>query len=402
MATATLTTVTNILKEIYQGRIEDQLQSEIVTSKRIERTSDGVVQTVGGKYVDFPIRTKRNAGIGYRSEMEPLPNAGRQSYESVHVPLLYGYGVVKLSAQAMKLAESNAQSFASALDREMTGLKDDVAKDQNRVAYGDGSGLMCTVVTDGSNTAVVDNIQYMEVGQIVDIRAISGGAPLAVDREITVVAAGTYPGGTITYDGADVTTTSSYGFYRAGNFASGTSREPTGFSKIAASTGALHNIDPASVGLWAGKLIDNSGTNRALSEALMIQMCDNIRTSGSKVSVIFSGLGVRRAYFNLLTQQRRYPQTKEFAGGFEALAFNYGKEIPVVEDVDCQPSRQYYMTESEIKIYREKAWHWADDDGNVLKWVPGYDAFTGYIRQYSEMGTSKRNAHGIIKDITEG
>lgn len=403
MATATMTTVTNILKEIYQGRIQDQLQSETVAIKRIERTSEGVTSTVGGKYVDFPIRVARNTGIGYRSELEALPDAGVQDYASVHVPLLYGYGVAKVTAQTMRLAESNAQSFASALDKEMDTLKDDILKDTNRIVYSDGTGLLATVSADGANTVTVDNIQYLEVGMKIDILTIADGTVIAVNRKITAVAETTYPAGTVTYDGANVTASASTdGLYRAGNFQGATSREPTGFAKITAATGELHNVNPSSQALWAGIVMSNSGTNRALSEGLMIQMCDKIRTKGSKVSAIFTNLGVRRAYFNLLTQQRRYTNTKEFAGGFTGLPFNYGTEIPVVEDVDCQPNRMYFITEKELKIYREEAWHWADEDGNVLKWVTGYDAFTAYMRQYWEIGTSKRNAHGVIKDITEG
>ena len=403
MATATMTTVTNILKEIYQGRIQDQLQSEVVGLKRIERSSEGITSTVGGKYVDFPIRVARNTGIGYRAELEALPNAGTQDYASVHVPLQYGYGVAKVTAQTMRLAESNAQSFASALDQEMDNLKDDILKDSNRIVYGDGTGLLATVSADGANTVTVDNIQYLEVGMRVDILTIASGAVIALDRKITVVTETTYPAGDVTYDGANVTASATTdGLYRQGNFQGATSREPTGLGKITASTGALHNVDPATQSLWAGTVMSNSGTNRALSEGLMIQMCDKIRIKGSKVSVILTNLGVRRAYFNLLTQQRRYADTKEFAGGFKGLPFNYGSEIPVVEDVDCQPNRQYYLTEKELKVYREEGWHWADEDGNVLKWVSGYDAFTGFMRQYWELGTSKRNAHGRIVDITEG
>jgi hypothetical protein len=402
VATATMDTVQNILKEIYEGRIEDQLQSEVVGTKRIEKTADGVVSNVGGKYVDFPIRVSRNSGLGYRKEMEPLPNAGTQGYNAVHVPLQYGYGVAKISGQTMRLAQSNAQAFASALDQEMNGLKSDIAKDQNRIFYGNGTGLMASVTADGSNSVTVDNIQYMEVGQVIDILTRADGTVFATDRTVTAVTPTTGNAGTVTYSGTDITATTAEGIYRAGNYQAGTNREPTGLSAIAATTGVLHNVDPSSVALWAGNEDNNSGTNRALSEGLMIKMCDTIRTKGSKVTAIFSGLGVRRAYFNLLTQQRRYTNTKDFAGGFTGLPFNYGTEIPVVEDVDCPPNTQFYVTEGDIRIYRDKAWHWADDDGDVMKWVSGYDVYTAYMRQYSEMGTSKRNAHGRIKDITEG
>ena len=47
---ATLTTVNAILKEVYEPKIQDQLQHDAVALKRIEKSSDGVVSEVGGKY----------------------------------------------------------------------------------------------------------------------------------------------------------------------------------------------------------------------------------------------------------------------------------------------------------------------------------------------------------------
>lgn len=399
MAEATLTTVDGILKEIYGPRIENQLQNEVVALKRIERTSDGVVETVGGKYVDFPIKVTRNTGLGYRSESEQLPTPGKQGYAEVHVPLRYGYGQGRVTGQVIELAEKNYQAFASAMDQEMTGLKDDLAKDSNRVVYGDSSGLLASVTADGSNTVTVDNVQWLEIGMRIDIRTRSSGAAVISDRLITAINASTK---VVTYDGADGTAATTDGIYRQGNYASGTKREPSGLGIIIDDTLALHGLDPATQPKWAAKVKTNSGTNRALSEGLMIETADEVRVNGGKPSLILGGLGVRRAYFNLLTQQRRYTDTKEFAGGFQGLAFNYGTEIPMVEDVDAPPNRLYFVDEDKIKIYRNKPWHFIENDGHILKWVTDYDAFQFAMRQYWEIGTSQRNAHAVLKDITEG
>ena len=46
-----MTTVDNILKEVYEDSgVNDQLQSEVVGFKRIQRTSEGITEDVGGKY----------------------------------------------------------------------------------------------------------------------------------------------------------------------------------------------------------------------------------------------------------------------------------------------------------------------------------------------------------------
>lgn len=402
MAGATLTTVDAILKEIYGPRIEKQLQDEVVLKKRIERSSDGVVDTVGGKYVDFPIHVSRNHGIGYRAEEGALPDAGKQGYAEVHVGLKYGYGRIRLTAQLMRLAEKKYQAFASAMDREMDGLKDDIAKDENRVCY-QPFGNSVLAVVDGltASTATLDvlDAQYLEVGMIVDLIDTGTGLPKTNGTARTISAVDK-DANTFTISGAADQTEEDDGTMvvsRTGSY----DLEPTGIAEIVAATGELHGVNPSSQAVWASTVMDNSGTNRPLAESLMIQAMDKARVLGGKPSVIFTSLGVRRAYFNLLTQQRRYSNTKEFAGGFTGLEFHHGRSIPVIEDVDAPKNKMWGLEEKHLKVYRDKQWHWADEDGSVLKWVTGYDVWEGFMRQFSEMGTSRRNAHFLISDLTE-
>jgi hypothetical protein len=390
---ASMATVDAITKEVYQGKIQNQLQEEAVGYKRIARTSSGVESQVGGKYVTFPLRVRRNHGIGYRNELEQLQAAGQQGYISVRVPLKYGYGRVRLSGQTMELASENYQAFANAMQLEMDGLKGDILKDTNRVFYGTGLGTLATVTADGANTFTVANAQYLEVGMQVDVVAPGTGVATLSNRQITAI-----NGLVVTYDGADGTTVATNIVVRTGNW----NREPQGLSSIVAATGTLFNVDPTTQPLWKAVVNANGGTPRPLSEGLMIKMTDDVRVNGGKTSLILTSLGVRRAYFNLLSQQRRYTNTKEFAGGLTGLAFNNGREIPVVEDPDAPPGTMWFLDEDKFKIYRDKDWSWLQKDGSIWKWVHDYDAYEAVLKQYWELGISQRNAQGVLNDITEG
>jgi hypothetical protein len=390
---ASMATVDAITKEVYQGKIQNQLQEEAVGYKRIARTSSGVESQVGGKYVTFPLRVRRNHGIGYRNELEQLQAAGQQGYISVRVPLKYGYGRVRLSGQTMELASENYQAFANAMQLEMDGLKGDILKDTNRVFYGTGLGTLATVTADGANTFTVANAQYLEVGMQVDVVAPGTGVATLSNRQITAI-----NGLVVTYDGADGTTVATNIVVRTGNW----NREPQGLSSIVAATGTLFNVDPTTQPLWKAVVNANGGTPRPLSEGLMIKMTDDVRVNGGKTSLILTSLGVRRAYFNLLSQQRRYTNTKEFAGGLTGLAFNNGREIPVVEDPDAPPGTMWALDEDKFKIYRDKDWSWLQKDGSIWKWVHDYDAYEAVLKQYWELGISQRNAQGVLNDITEG
>lgn len=398
-ASTTLAVVDTILKEVYEDRIRDQLQSEVITLKRIEKSSEGVTHEVGGKYVAFPIRTRRNHGIGARNENEALPDPRSQKYAVARVGLKYLYGAVSLTGQTFELAEKNFQAFASALSQELDGLKQTLVKDTNRQMYGTSTGAMASIPAGSGaaqNTQTVDTVQYLEVGMIVDVLSSDGLTLRVTEAEILSIA-----GLVVTFNkvfdttNADIITRwSSYG------------KEKIGFREIVSNTGTLYGIDPTVEPVWKSTVNANGGVNRALSEGLMIKMVDDIRTQGGKTTVIFTTLGVRRSYFNLLVQQRRYTNTQSFEGGFNGLAFTTDTgDIPVVADYDCQPNRMYFINEKEIKLYEANDWSFMNRDGSnwqrVINAQGNFDAYQAMMYKYCEVGTHRRNSHGLLSDITE-
>ncbi len=398
--TATLTTVAGILKELYEGNINNLLNEEQITIKRIERTSAGVTEdAVGGKYVTFPVRTSRNAGISYRAELVQLAPPGRQGLKSATEQLKYGYGRVKLSGPLIELAETNKQAFTSAMDMEMDGLREDLKKDENRIAYGHidaavASGIKAKVTANSAGTTItVDSTDYIDEGMVIDIT--NAGTPVAGGTARTVVAVLTAT--TFTVDSAVAGAVIGNYVSRTGDY----NQEPHGLNKIVDSTGALHGLDPATTPKWASY---EDGTTTALTELSMIKSVDEVRKAGGGIiTAIFASLGVRRAYWNLLTGMRRYNEPKEFAGGLTGLSFMYGegKDIPVVADPDTPAKNMFFLNENEIKIWRKSDWHWEDRAGGVLQWVTDYDAFEALMKKYWQLGTHKRNAHGKMTNLTE-
>lgn len=414
MPATTMTSVDPILKEIYEPRVRDQLMSEVIGMKRIEKTSEGVVSDpVGGKYVKFATRVRRNHGIGARNEYEALPAGRTQGYVAGQIKLTHFYGAIELSGQTFELAETDAQAFASALDQEMEGLTEGLAKDMGRQFYGTSIGKMAVTNAAGSTTTLVmSNAQavHMEMDMILDIYngadaiQVSGAVISNIQKDVPGV------GSTTVTFGPAAGGASASGWYVTRD--DSRAKEIPGLTEIVANTGILHTIDPATNPLWKSEM-DAPGADRPLSESLMIDMCDRIKTNGGKTTVIFSPLGVRRAYFNLLVQQRRYTNTKEFTGGFTGLVFvtDWG-EIPVVSDFQAPAQTMWFLNEKEIKLYQAGDWSWMDRDGS--KWrmvtnapagggpVQDFDAYKATMFKYFTMGTHRRNSHGVMTRILEG
>ena len=394
---ATMTTVNALLKEVYGPRIVDQQENEVTLTKRIEKTSKGTTSDAGGKYVKFPLKTRRNAGIGYRNELEQLQNPGQQGYNSVTVGLKYGYGRVHISGPTMSLAKENFQAFANALTEEMDGLKNDIVKDTNRILWGLGNGVLATVDTNHGavNTFSVgtdkDALKYLDMDMQIDI-CDAGGTVQASNRKITAI---NYATGDFTFDGAAVDPAVGWVITRHGNYG----KEPNGLQSLVKSTGSLFGLDPAVEPLWAS--VEDTGVGN-LSEARMIKMCDDLVSNGGRPSVIFSDLGSRRAYFNLLTTQRRFTGTKTFDGGFQGLTFSYDTDIPVVTDIDAPAGNMWFLREEDFKLYRREPWSWEDMDGNIWKWVTNYDAWEALMKQYWEFALERRNTQGRMSGINAG
>jgi hypothetical protein len=409
MAGANLTTASVLLKERYLDRIREQINDKTKTLTRITRSSNGVTSEIGGKYVTFAIHTRRNNGIGSRYEDEALPIPGSQGNAAARVGLKYAYGGVRLTGPVIALTKTNPQAFTSVLTQETDRLSVDLRKDLNRQVYQDGTGAIATVKSVVTSTTIpVDDAKMFQIGEIVDLVNVVAGTVAQAARTVNAVDL-TVGANTVTVSGAAITTTTSpvQIFTRTGSSvgASG-NRELTGFKAAVSATTVYENIDPAVEPEWTSEISANGGTNRALTEGLMIALADRIQTRGGSTSVIFTSRGVRRSYFNLLSQTRQTVNTQKFTGGFSGLAFETDDgEIPVVSDDDAPLSKMWFLNESSFTFYQEADWDWLDRDGEMWKMDQtsgsAKDAWFAYLHRYHELGCDRRNTNGQLADITE-
>lgn len=398
---ATLATITPYLKEVYTGKIRRQLNDDITTLKRITRSDANISSNHEGKYVTFPVHVRRNSGIGSRLESEALPNPGSQGYAAAQLSLKSAYGAIELTGQALDMADSDTKAFAKSVDEEMERLRVDLKKDMNRQIYGDGTGAIGVVKSVVTSTVIpVNDARLFQIGELVDLVTLPSTVATA-GRTINAVDL-TTGANTVTLSGAAVTTVVGQILVRSGSL----NREVTGFNAIVKNTGTLYNINPATEPEWKSEVDSNAGVGRPLSEGLMITMADRIRTRGGKTTVIFQSLGVRRAYFNLLSQMRTIVNDTKFEGGFTGLSFTTDAgEIPVVADVDAPLGTQWFINEDALTWYRHADWDWLDKDGSMWSRKRSdtsvYEVWQAWMVERHELATDRRNTHGRIDDITE-
>ena len=402
MAATAMDNVAALLKEVYENKVVSQLRDNAVGWKRIQNSSEGVTSTAGGKYVDFPIITGRNQGISFRGEREQLGRPGRARYAEVHIQLKYGYARGSITGPAMELAEENPQAFASVLDEDQDSMRQQVNREQSRMFYGDGTGLLTEISADAGGadlTFTATDPYWLEDTMDIDILELAAGVALANATDRTISSVDPDVGTVVVEAGASGTfdsTPGTHGVYRQGNY----NKEPQGLKSIVKSSGTIYGVDPTATPLWKSK---QTAVNGALSEAHMIKMCDDINTAGGHVTAIFTTQGVRRSWFNLLSMQRRFNGSKSFEGGLVGLVFNYGnKEVPVVSDPDLRDTgRMYFLDEKNFKFYHTGDWKYMDKDGSMFKWVDDFDEWQYLMKRYYELGCKRRNTNGVLTGVEE-
>lgn len=390
---ATLTTLNEILKTQYIGPLNDQIDNEVKLLNRVEHIKDEIVT---GKNFTLPLHVSRNEGIGAKAEGAVLPTAGAQGYKDAVFPMKYLYGVISVTGQSIAATKNSEGAFIRAVDSEMKGVTKDLKADMNRMLYGDGSGALtaATANATASTTVTVTSTAKLRVGMKIDI--ISGTTASVSNATVTAINSAT----SFTHNGTAAAVAASSSVYKAG----AKDIELMGLAGIVSAT------DPISTGLqgltvalnpyWKASVLGNSGTNRALTIALMRTALDTVETAGNgKTTAIYTTHGVRRAYEALLQADRQYVNVMKLDGGVETLAYD---GLPIIADKDCQANRLYFVDESELVLAELGAggFQWMDEDGSILSRTDR-DGYSAVLYRYCELATRARNAHALLTDITE-
>lgn len=417
---ASLSTVDAILKDDYKDFLDNLNEANFILSQ-VETRKD----TVQGRIARHAVHLGRSSGVGARAENATLPTAGNQAYATVPVPVRYVYGRIQLSGPTIRQAVSDRGAFIDALDAEMEGIKRDAMKDVNRQLWGTSNGVIAQCGTTSSSTTVVLAAStgstalrqlFFDGGMVVDIGTVAAPTTVASGRTVTSV---DETNKTIAISGAAVTTTSSHFVFRSGaGGASNNSGQPgdgqvelTGIQTMVDDTAVLHTIDPASQPKWKAYVNANGGSNRSITETLITgSIMKTLTNSGKKPSLLVSAEGVNLAISNLLLSLKRNMEQTQLKGGYAGIQFyspsvsGKGDESPTAlyADFDC-PNNRLYGINPEVLVYHQvgDGFQFMDLDGAVMNRKPDLDAYEATLYSYGELACKQRNAHFVIKDITE-
>ena len=438
MPTIDTTAVAASLKQVYGNRITDLFARHKMTYNQFLKTGRKPSYRPGGSGYYFSTRQGDIESIGGRAEgeylPEPLAGDGIQGYVT---PRLI-YGSMRLSGLALEVGKSNMEAFVSIQGDQVKNLFNALVNDLNRQCWGDGYGLLG--VTSAAATpnatatwdATFDNdrgVRYMKKGMIVDFFDSTGAtqnttaSSLRIDsiNPITKVVTFETISDTTQYRdyhptsaGRGYTNTTAsipaagimvrQGARAAAHTTSTASREIIGINGMfddGTLLGTYEGLTTTTAPEFIANIMDNSAINRELSIDLMLAAMDmTAARSGREATIIRTGLGQRRKYFNLLANDVRYAPAK-FIGGYESIGFSQNQAVTMVFDPVTQPNRMYFEPPGVIRKYELTPIGWGGFDPNKMHWRQDYDEATMFLRTYTNLGVEERNALTLLDDLNE-
>lgn len=413
-----------VLKEHYEGPVRDLVVSHTTAWKLFQGNSKRVESD--GKYAVIPLRTGRNHGHAYSPEGGLLPDPGQQSWERAKYDIRSHYGRIYLTGQRIMGVHGGSSAFISGLSAEMSGLAVDMARDNNRMVFGNGNGALAMVNNGagyGAGAGVViavDNpggytnpgpgTMYFEVGMrvlfVTPGHAYDGsGTITAVNPSANTITIGTLDSAIVDncyiVRQTDTTTPSA----TTGSYA----EEPYGFRALVADDNTslpapytnVGNLDRATVAAWNSTVIDNGGAIFPFYSMVLQQLVYAIATQGGgKTGAFLTTYGIQLQYMaemqGALTHLKRTNNDNGMSD--EGLSFN---GIPIIPDRDCPRGYVYGLDMDTLYRYTLADYHWINAGGAVLRQVVNRDAYEATLCAYHSLMTDAPNKNGVIRNILD-
>lgn len=385
----TIDSADKALKSYYLDVVSDSLNTKVnPLLAKFEQTS----ADVWGKEVRKAVSNGINGGFGAGTETGALPSASKHNYQQMVLTLKNLYGTMEITDKAVRAASGNSGAFLNLLEAEMENLIRSAKLNFGRMLFGDGRGVLGTVVSVSGNVLTLDNVNGIFEGMIVDVISgdsdsvtVGGRRVGTVDRsnKTIVLEGAVIAASTIAADDY-VTVQGSY------------ENELTGLGAIFGSDGTLYGIDRDTY-KW---LNPYTKTSTSVSDTIIQGVIDTVEeNSGYTADMLVCSSGVKRAYIDYLVTNRTNVEYITLDDGTKAISYG---GIPLVVDRFCPAGTMYALHTPSFRIYQLCDWRWLEgDDGRVLKQMAGKPVYNATLVKYADILCERPNAQGAITGITE-
>ncbi len=372
----TLSNADAILKSVYLDVIADQINTKTNPFyAKIAKNSDYIV----GKDILFAGKTGIASGITTTAEDGDLPLSSPTKYTQYRADLKNLYGTIELTDKAIRASETSAGALVNVLNSEMESLLSSAKFNFGRMLYGDGSGVLATVVLDEQDLPVigVDRVNNFIEGMQVQITSSLGkkifSAPMTITEVDRVKSTITIPGV------EDLTINDGYTVHIEN--ALGNELYGLGYVFNNGVTD-FYGLNRATNKNLTGTIIQ--GGSQDISIDKLLEAADSMEVkSGSQPDMILASYVQRKKYFKLVKDSGTNFDYLNLDGGYKALSFN---GIPFVADRFVQDDYVYMLNTEDFKLQQLCDWSWLQGDGgSILHQMDNKAAYQATLVKYCNL-----------------
>lgn len=301
-----------------------------------------------GKYARYPVTLRRALGRASRGDGGLMPVAVAEDIQDAKVYMKMHYYALEWSEAVEEATKNQEGAFEKVVTMKMKNVATDMAKELNRQWYNRASGALanCTNTAAGL-TITVDDTQFVQVGDLIDIVAPDTGVAItngtgrsvtAVNRTTSVVTLDS-GGGNVDPAGTEIVVLN-------GNYGN----EIDGLRYVATADRSLYGIDSTNYDNWDGKYLDAAGA--IAGESLFERIYDRIGKRGAgNMDTYITTRGVRRRLADEFASQRRYLNEKatDIKAGYQIVEVN--NQEAVIDD-DCPHGVVFAFKRDVLKVLK--------------------------------------------------
>lgn len=374
------------LKDYYLDAVTAQLNDNISPFfTAIEKSTNNVY----GKDVKVSIVRGTCGNVLAGAEDADLPEAYKNRYIDITVPLKNLYGTIEISDKALRASKDSAGAFVNLVNAEMDGLISSAKQNFQRMLFGDGSGTLCTIVDKVSGSCYeVDVVKSYFVGMYVDV--VGYGSGVFNDTDGLYITDVDFAKKTITFNrevqemitDANVTPHGSENNELTGLGAIFNGDTVYGYKKTEEPYFKPYSVNAA----------------KSLSEDKLIEVIDHMEENfNSKINMILCSYKTRRAIAALIANNRRIVNTTDVHTGTGLVTVN---DVPVYADKFCPDDKILFVNTDDFCLSQLCDWEWLEDEsGKILKQVPGKAAYTATLVKYAELICKKPCGQAMLYNI---
>ncbi len=372
------------LKDYYLDAVSAQLNEGISPFfTAIEKGTDYVY----GKDVKLAVIRGNSGNVMAGAEDGDLPDPHKNRYVNITVPLKNLYGTIEISDKALRASRDSSGAFVSLLNAEMDGLVSSAKQNFQRMLFGDGTGKLCGISDKVSNTVYkVDRVKEYYTGMQVDVCTVVGKP--AVDGAGVYIESVDLGEGTVTISKGITELVVNGAIYVHGSKDS----ELTGLGAIFDSEN-LYGYSKSADKFFAPLKKDAAGGE--LTEDMLTEVLDHMEENfNSKINAILCSYRTRKKIAALIDANRRVVNSIDARTGFGAVTVN---DVPVYADKYCPDGRIIFLNTDDFALYQLCDWEWLEDeDGKILKQIPGKAAYSATLVKYAELVCRKPCGQAVL------